>query len=126
VSKKTIAFTMHSARRTPGARAPVVLDEITGESVPFSADEQGLRDAGTNSKTDEWVRDRPAHNAGAPPQMPEPAPLRAFALGASLTINLADERTLAEAMTVSFMVPFALGWFWFAHAMARRQSLWGV
>ena len=126
MSKKTIAFTMPSARGGAREGAPLVLDGITGESVPFAADEQGLRDAGTNSKTDEWVRDRPAYSAGAPPQMPEPAPLRAVAVGASLTINLADERTLAEAMTVSFMVPFALGWFWFAHAMARRQRLWGV
>jgi len=27
---------------------------------------------------------------------------------------------------LSFMVPFALGWFWFAHAMTRRQRFWGV
>jgi hypothetical protein len=52
--------------------------------------------------------------------------LRAFAVGASVTINLAAERNLMEAMTLSFMIPFALGWFWFAHAMARRQRLWGA
>jgi hypothetical protein len=31
-----------------------------------------------------------------------------------------------EAVTLSCVVPFALGWFWFAHAMAARQSFWGV
>jgi hypothetical protein len=49
-----------------------------------------------------------------------------FPIGAGITINLAAERDLMETMTLSFVVPFALGWFWFAHAMARRQHLWGV
>ena len=61
-----------------------------------------------------------------PSPLPDPPPLRAFAAGASVTINLAAERNLMEAMTLSFMIPFALGWFWFAHAMARRQRLWGA
>ena len=126
MSKKTIAFTMPATGRGPRERAPVVLDGLTGESVPFVADEQRLRDEGTNSKTDEWVRDRPLHDAGGRSPVPEPPPSRAFAVGAGVTINLAAERNLMEAMTLSFMVPFALGWFWFAHAMARRQRLWGV
>ena len=126
MSKKTIAFTMPATRRGLRERAPVVLDGLTGDSVPFLGDEQRLRDAGPSSRTDEWVRDRPSPDAGAPSPVPEPPPLPAFALGAGVTINLATERNLMEAMTLSFMVPFALGWFWFAHAMARRQRIWGV
>ncbi len=120
MSKETIAFTMPATRRGLRERAPVVLDGLTGESVPFLGDEQRLRDAGTSSRTDEWVRDRPSPDAGAPSPVPEPPPLPAFAFGAGVTINLATERNLMEAMTLSFMVPFALSWFWFAHAMARR------
>ena len=126
MSKKTIAFTMPAAGREPRERAPVVLDGVTGESVPFAAAESSLRDAGTDAKTDEWVRDRPSRDVAGPSPVPEPPPLPAFAVGASVTINLAAERDLMEAMTLSFMVPFALGWFWFAHAMARRQQLWGL
>ena len=126
MSKKTIAFTMPASGRGPRERAPVVLDGLTGESVPFAADEQRLRDAGPDSRTDEWVRDRPSPGAAEPSPVPDPPPLRAFAGGAGVTINLGAERNLIEAMTLSFMVPFALGWFWFAHAMARRQRLWGV
>jgi hypothetical protein len=126
VSKKTIAFTMPTAGREPRERAPVVLDGVTGESVPFAAAESSLRDAGPDSKTDEWVRDRSSRDVAGPSPVPEPPPLPAFAFGASVTINLAAERDLMEAMTLSFMVPFALGWFWFAHAMARRQQLWGL
>jgi hypothetical protein len=126
VSKKTIAFTMPATGRGQRERAPVVLDGLTGESVPFAAAEPSLRDAGTDSRTDEWVRDRPSRDAPGPSLLPDPPPLRAFAVGASVTINLAAERNLMEAMTLSFMIPFALGWFWFAHAMARRQRLWGV
>jgi hypothetical protein len=126
VSKKTIAFTMPTTARGPRDRGPVVLDGLTGESVPFVADEQRLRDAGPDSRTDEWVRDRPAREAAEPPPVPETPQLRALAVGASLTINLAAERNLMEAMTLSFMLPFALGWFWWSHAIARRQRLWGV
>jgi hypothetical protein len=126
VSKKTIAFTMPAAGRRPRERAPVVLDGITGESVAFAADEQILRDAGPDSKTDEWVRDRASRPAAEPSPVRDPPPMRAVAVGASVTINLAAERDLMEAMALSFMIPFALGWFWFAHSMARRQRLWGV
>ena len=123
MSKKTIAFTMPAAGRRPRERAPVVLDGLTGESIPFAAAEASLRDAGSGSKTDEWVRDLPSRDRAAPP-LPEPTAPRAFALG--VTINLAAERNLMEAMTLSFTIPFALGWFWFAHAIERRQRLWGV
>jgi hypothetical protein len=126
VSKKTIAFTMPPAARAPRERTPVVLDGVTGESVGFAAAEESLRDAGPDSKTDAWVRDRPSRDAAPPSPVSEAPPLRALGFGAGVTINLAAERDLMEAMTLSFVVPFALGWFWFAHAMARRQRLWGV
>ena len=120
MSKKTIAFTMPAAGRAPRERKPVVLDGMTGESVAFAPVEESLRDARPDSKTDEWVRDRPSRDAAGP------SPLRAFAEGASFTIDLAAERNLMEAMMLSFIVPFALGWFWSAHAMARPERLWGV
>jgi len=114
VSKKTVPFTMPAGRRQE--RAPLVLDGQTGESVPFAADEQDLRDAGSERKSDEWVRD------SAPGAEP---PSRALAFGASMTVDLSAERSLAEAMTLSFALPFALGWFWWANAIARRQRMWG-
>ena len=123
MSKKTIAFTMPGPARGPREHAPFVLDGLTGESVPFPADEASLHDAGPGSETDAWVRDRPSDGAAGPQ---DPPALPAFAFGAGVTINLGDERNLMEAMTLSFMVPFALGWFWFAHAMTRRQRFWGV
>jgi hypothetical protein len=124
VSKKTIAFTMPTTARGRRDRGPVVLDGLTGESVPFVADEQRLRDAGPDSRTDEWVRDCPAREAAGPPPVPETAQLPAFAVGASLTINLAAERNLMEAMTLGFMLPFALAWFWCLNAIARPHRLW--
>jgi hypothetical protein len=121
VSKKTIAFTMPAAGRAPRERAPVVLDGVTGESVAFAAADSSLRDVGPDSKTDEWVRDRPS---GAEAAL-EVARMRDLAFGANVTINLAAERDLAETMMLSFMVPFALGWFWWANLIERRQRLWG-
>lgn len=115
MSKKTIPFAMPAGRRER-ERAPLVLDGLTGESVPFAADEQDLRDAGSERKPDEWVRD--SAPGGEPPS-------RALAFGASMTIDLSAERSLMEAMTLSFALPFALGWFWWANAIARRQRMWG-
>jgi hypothetical protein len=123
VSKKTIAFTMPAGGRRPRQRKPVVLDGVTGENVSFAADEQTLRDAGGESRSDAWVGES-ASNA-EPSPIPDPA-LPALAVGASMTIDLSAERSLMEAMTLSYALPFALGWFWFARALARRQRLWGA
>jgi hypothetical protein len=126
VSRKTIAFIMPAAGRGKRERAPPVIDGLTGERVAFAAAEERLRDAGPDAKTEEWVRERAPRDGAEPAPALEVAPLPGFAFGASVTVNLAAERDLMETMTLSFIVPFALGWFWFAHAMARRQRLWGV
>jgi hypothetical protein len=123
VSKKTIAFAMPATRRRPGESAPAVLDGVTGESVPFSADERSLRDLGSDRRSDEWVRDSAL--GAEPSRIPDP-PSRALAVGASMAIDLSAERSLMEAMTLSVMTPFALGWFWWANAIARRQRMWGA
>jgi hypothetical protein len=124
VSRKTIAFTMPTAGRRPRKSAPVVLDGLTGDTVPFTAaDEQNLHDAGSDPKSDQWVRDN-ALDAG-PSRIPDPPP-KALAPGASMTIDLSAERSLTEAMALSVMLPFTLGWFWWAHAITRRQRLWGA
>jgi hypothetical protein len=123
VSKKTIAFAIPAAGSRPGSRAPMVLDGLTGESVSLADDGQNLRDAGGRMSSDEWVRERPR---GGQSSWISERPSRELAVGASLTIDLAAERNLAEAMTLSFMLPFALGWFWWTNAIARRQRLWGA
>jgi hypothetical protein len=122
LSKKTIAFTMPATRRRPRERKPVVLDGLTGESVPFAAEEQRLRDAESDLRSDEWVRD--SERYAEPSPIPDP-PSRALAIGASVTIDLSAERSFMEAMTLSFTLPFALGWFWWTNAIARRQRIWG-
>ena len=123
MSKKTIAFTMPATGRRQRKSAPVVLDGVTGESVPFGAEEQNLREAESDLRSDQWVRDN-ALNA-EPSPIPDP-PFRALAVGASMTIDLSAERSLMEAMTLSFTLPFALGWFWWANAIARRRRVWGA
>jgi hypothetical protein len=101
----------------------VVPDGLTGESVAFAPGEQSLRDPGSDRKSDEWVRDSALD--AEPSRIPDP-PSRALAFGASVTVDLSAERSLMEAMTLSVMTPFALGWFWWANAIARRQRMWGA
>ena len=120
MSKKTIAFTMPATGRRLRDRAPVDLDAPAGESAPiFTSDEPSVRDAGSDSESDEWVRDRDLRLTADPP----PAPPSARESRA--TIDLAAERNLVEVLSLSFLVPFALGWFWFANAMNRRSWIWG-
>ena len=120
MSKKTIAFTMPAAgpRRE---RAPVDPDALGGESAPFSAsDEPGVGDAGIDKESDNWVRDRDVR------LKVDPAPAAPSAREARATIDLAAERSLMEVVSLSFLVPFALGLFWFVNAINRRARLWGA
>jgi hypothetical protein len=123
LSKKTIALTTTATGRRPRERKQVVLDGLTGESVPFAANEQNLRDVG--SESDEWVRES-ARDA-APSRIPDP-PFPALAVVASMTIDRPAERSLMEAMTLSVTLPIALGWFGWANAIACRQRIfvWGA
>jgi hypothetical protein len=121
VSKKTIAFTMPAAGPRPPERAPVVLDALAGESAPFAAsDEPGVGDAGIDKESDKWVRDRDVRLEV------DPAPAPPSARESRATIDLAAERNLMEVVSLSFLLPFALGWFWFVNAMNRRIRLWGA
>ena len=72
MSKKTIALTMTATGRRPRERKQVVLDGLTGESVPFAANEQNLRDVGSESRSDEWAGDS-ARDA-EPSRIPDPRP----------------------------------------------------
>ena len=125
MSKKTIALTMTATGRRPRERKQVVLDGLTDESVPFAANEQNLRDVGSDSRSDEWVRDS-ARDA-EPSRIPDP-PFPALAVGAKHDDRSPAERSLMEAMTLSVTLPFALGWFWWANAIAWRQRIfvWGA
>jgi hypothetical protein len=122
LSKKTIAFTMPAKERRPRKSPPLILDAVSGESVPFAPNEQNLRDAESDLRSEQWVRDSALN---AEPSRTIDPPSRALAVGASMTIDLSAERSLVEAMTLSFTLPFALGWFWWANAVARRQHMWG-
>jgi hypothetical protein len=125
MSKKTIAFTIPPSKPEPRRRPSVDPDGLSGES-PSLAPSEGLDvgDARIDSESDEWVRDRDLGRAIVPSQTPSPWP--PFDAAASVTIDLAAERSLMEAFSLSFLVPFTLGWFWFVNAMARPHRMWGA
>ncbi len=120
MSRKTIAFSMPAAgpRRE---RAPVDPDALGGESAPFAApDAPRVGDARIDKESDKWVRDRDVRlSADRAPEPPSAHEL-------SATIDLAAERSLVEVVSLSFLLPLALGWFWFVNAMNRRTRLWGA
>ena len=62
-----------------------------------------------DAHSEDWVSDR--HAPGDQPSIP------------TLILDLAAERSLMEVLLLSFAAPFALGWFWLAHAMAGRVRL---
>jgi hypothetical protein len=54
---------------------------------------------------------------------PEPVPPEhgvAEASGSRFILDLGANRTLFEVAALSMLVPVALGWFWFAHAVGAR------
>jgi hypothetical protein len=67
------------------------------------------------------VRDRARD---AEPSRISDQPFPALAVSANMTIDLPAKRSLMEAMTLSVTLPFALGWFWWANAIAWRQRMW--
>jgi hypothetical protein len=117
VSRKTIAFTAPAAgpRRE---RTPVDPDAL---GTPFAAsDEPGVRDAEIDKESDQRVRDRDVR------LKVDPAPAPPSAREEGVTIDLAAERSLVEVVSLSLLVPLALGLFWFVNAMNRRIRVWGA
>jgi hypothetical protein len=100
VSKKTIAFTMPAAHAR--AREGGSVGKARASAAPLRSD--------VPARSDDWVRDSefqpeaPAY-AGAP---------------ARVVLDLSAERTLIEVLSLSLLVPFALGWFWVVNAVMGR------
>ncbi len=120
---------MPSPGPRPRERKTLDTNALSADNAPIVASE-GLDagDADLDIEPDEWRgadqgfvpgHGRPRRLAGI--ELPRP-----FNAGAGVTIDLAAERDLMEAVSLGFFVQFALGWFWFVHAMARRQRMWGV
>jgi hypothetical protein len=120
VSRKTIAFTVPAAgpRRE---RTPVNPDALGGEGAPFAAsDEPGVGEAKIDKESDQWVRDRDVRLKA------DPAPAPPSAREEGVTIDLAAERSLVEVVSLSLLVPLALGLFWFVNTMNKRIRMWGA
>jgi hypothetical protein len=109
LSKKTIAFTMPAtAPRTRKAEPnPAPIEAPSGDGAPFAR--------AVRPPSDDWVRERELAARSGPAPNP-PAPPR-------LVLDLTAERTLGEVMSLSVLVPFALGWFWFADTMSGRTRI---
>jgi len=100
VSKKTIAFSMP-------ATAPRA-------SEPDSSDRGGPRAAAAGAQSDDWVRVRDL------PVDPAPAQANDALAPPRVILDLTAERTLIEVLSLSLLVPFALGWFWWVNALTGR------
>ena len=106
MSRKTVPFSMPASAPRSRKSELVALDEPSGPRAAAG-------DAG--ARPDDWVRDRD-FAAG-------PLPLDDALAPARVLLDLAAERTLAEVLSLTFLVPFALGWFWFVNAWAGRGRL---
>ena len=100
MSRKTIAFSI------PAPRAPemVAPSERSG--------------AGNGSENPEaWVRERALNAPAAADQTP---PAASLTPAGPLMFDLAAERTLVEALFLSLLAPWALGWFWLMRATSGK------
>jgi hypothetical protein len=103
VSKKTVPFSMPAAPRSRKSES-AALDEP-------SRPRAGVSDSAA-ARPDDWVRDRDLA-AGPAPLDDALAPTRVF-------LDVAAERSLMEVFALTFLVPFALGWFWWVNALTGR------
>lgn len=103
MSKKTVSFTMPAS--APRSRKPEPL-ALEVPSAPYGS---------AGGRPDDWVRDR---DLAAPPWFSDDAlaPPR-------ILLDVAAERSLIEVLSLSFLMPFALGWFWWINALAGRARL---
>ncbi len=106
MSKKTIAFTMPA-----GGSSPRDLVPSPARDDPASEGASVLRPV--RAPSDDWVRER---DLAADPAPAGNAPAR-------VVLDLTTERTLIEVAALSFLVPFALGWYWLINAMSGRAQL---
>jgi hypothetical protein len=107
VSRKTVPFTMPASAPRSRKSEPAVLDEPSGARAASSDLAAG--------RPDDWVRDRD-FAAGPSPADDALAPPRVF-------LDVAAERSLMEVFALSFLVPFALGWFWWVNALTGRGRI---
>ncbi len=68
------------------------------------------------------MRDPDLRGADEPRRMAVLPPPRFFEMGGSVTIDLAADRSLMEAVALSWMTPFALGWFWYVNAITPSPA----
>jgi hypothetical protein len=107
VSKKTVSFSMPTSAARSRKPEPLALEgpSASPATAGFFA----------GARPDDWVRDRdlaagpsPMDDALAPP---------------CVLLDVAAERSLMEVFSLSFLMPFALGWFWWINALAGRARL---
>ena len=82
---------------------------------PIALDALSASHRSGGARPDDWVRDR---DLAAPPSLADDAlaPPR-------ILLDVAAERSLMEVLSLSFLMPFALGWFWWINALAGRARL---
>jgi hypothetical protein len=73
------------------------------------------------SKADEWVERRQAGVAGTAPIRLGMSPDASSAMRTWI-IDLAAERDLQEVMTMAFLIPPMLGWFWLFNTASKYLS----
>jgi hypothetical protein len=123
MSKKTIRFKMPKTKAPRRDETPDVAAAPFEELSPTaSRRETSASEIVIASEPDRWVKDRDL-NAGV---ALEPAAVASPAVRSSakpsLTIDLAGERNFAQVITLSFLAPPLLCWFWGANAVMRT---WG-
>ena len=107
MSKKTVSFSMPTSATRSRKPEPLALDAPSASPATASVF--------AGARPDDWVRDR---DLAAGPSQPDDAlaPPRVL-------LDVAAGRSLMEVLSLSFLVPFALGWFWWVNALAGRARL---
>jgi hypothetical protein len=121
MSRKKIVIKMPSADQAgAGGPSPAAM---AGSPAEAFAGAFGLS---ADAETDRWIRAEDVvplpDNSSARPGPPAPQVYTA----PPSTIDLDAERTFMQVLTLSFLLPSVLGWFWVANAVKRYRQLFAV
>lgn len=123
MSRKTIVIKMPSAGQAIAGETSRKAGAASGAKALA-----GAFGSSADPKTDRWIHAEdvvPLPDNSTAPSAPGIRGLRAAAPGNS-TIDLAADRTFAQVLALSFVLPWVLGSFWVANAVNRYWQLFAV
>ena len=123
-SRKTIVFKMPATQSPSGDDAPGGSAAVVKQNSRSAAARKSRAvEVSIATEPDSWVQDREVTSTVAVESLAIAPPERPADANASLTVDLAGQRNLAEVVALSFIAPPLLCWFWGVNSIRAWGNL---